>query len=637
MANVLLQIVRVVFTVVVLTTAVRGQQALNNVPPELVAHPDWIVYNGKIVSMDDSTLSNSLGNTYQAMAIRGDQVQFLGANDQILSYAGPQTRKLDLKGRTVVPGLIDTHNHLHNAAVSRWAQNNPEKIEAIARTFSVSGNTYEELTQGIELVIKEQMAHPLPGQWGIIVLPSGGTGTGLGVNYLADEEMNREKLDMLAPELPVFINAHPNELMNTAARDDFLNFYAVEPTDENEEKILNPQVGRILISERYFDRHMSELVDLIEEHLSHQVAGGFTTYSSHIVGLRFMPAFRMLDKQGRMPMRLAFSHRYCQQVEPDNAGCFLRLGDWAGMGSDYFWNVGLTLGGIDSGPPGFCTTMEGPERYKSMEICNIVPGNVYYDAIKTAIAARYRYAVNHDYGDKSLDQVLDIVDTVMEENPDITLDFIRSQRLSSDHCGFYPRKEQLPRLKRFGWILSCGAQYINRSEPWLEIYGKRYEDRIVPVKSPLEAGIMVVGELSRLDYADGTGPTAAAYLESLITRTNARGVVVAPDEAVDRNTVMKMITTWASYYVLREDRIGSLEPGKLADFVVLNKDWFTVPDAEFSTVEPLMVVLGGKVASLRQEYAPEAGMAAVGPQLDFTHKFTYDFGRALEESMGGIE
>jgi predicted amidohydrolase YtcJ len=425
--------------------------------------------------------------------------------------------------------------------------------------------------------------------------------------------------------------------MNTAARDDFLRYYAVEPTDENEEKILNPQVGRALISERYFDQHLSELADIIEDHLRHQVAGGFTTYSSHIVGLRFMPAFRILDEQGRMPMRLGFSHRYCQQVEPDNAGCFLRLGDWAGLGSKYFWNVGLTLGGIDSGPPGFCTTMEGPQKYKSQEICNIKPGNVYYDAIKTAIAARYRYVVNHDYGDKSLDQVLDIVDEVMKSNPDITLDFIRSKRMSSDHCGFYPRKEQLPRLKELGWILSCGAQYINRSEPWLEIYGSRYAERIVPVKSSLDAGVMVVGELSSLDYSGGEGPTAAAYLHQLINRTNARGKVVAPEQAVDRATVMKMITTWASIYLLREKEIGSLEPGKLADFVVFNKDWFTVPDREFPTVEPLMVVLGGKVASLRNEYANEAGMAAVGPQLKFTHKFEYDFGRALQPEAGGIE
>ena len=608
--------------------ALWGQQG--SVPPELIAYPETIIYNAKIVSMDDYSLSNSLGKTYEAMAVRDDKVQFLGTTADILRYEGPKTKKIDLKGRTVLPGWIDTHNHLHNQAVSQWAKENSAKIESIAKTFSVSGKTFEELSKGIELVVKEQMAHPQPGQWGIIILPGGGAGTNIGVEYLAKQGITREQLDKLAPKLPIYVNAHPASLWNTAARNDFLEFYAVEPTDENEERILNPQVDRQLISERYFRMHSSELVDLLEDHLKHQAAGGFTTYSSHIVGLGYMPAFRMMVEQGRMPMRFAFSHRYCQETNPDPAGCFLRLGDWQGLGDKYYWNVGMTLGGLDSGPPSFCSTMEGPKEYKSQEVCNIKPGNPYYNAIKTALRARYRYVVNHDYEDKEVDAVMDIMDEVMKENPDITLDFMRSQRISSDHCGFYPRKEQLPRMKKFNMMLSCGAQYINRSQPWLEIYGKKYADRIVPIKNIIDGGVIPTAELSAMDLGKGTGPTVAAYQTWMITRKDARGDIVAPEQAVDRATVMKMMTSWASLYVLKEKQIGALEAGKMADFVVLSKDWFTVPDAEFGTVIPLMTVLGGKTMVLREELAKELGMPAVGPQIKFAYKATYDFGRALK-------
>ncbi len=604
------------------------------VPPELISYPDLIVYNGKLVSMDDATLSNAVGKIYQAMAVRGDRIQFLGTNDEMLRYAGPKTRKIDLKGRTLLPGWIDTHNHLHNQAVSQWAKENSAKIESIARTFSVSGKTFDELSRGIELVVKEQMAHPKPGQWAIVILPGGGAGTDIGVDYLAKNGMTRDQLDKLAPKLPVFVNAHPMTLWNTAARDDFFEFYAVEPTDENEEKILNPQVDRQLISERYFREHQSELVDLLEDHLKHQAAGGFTTYSSHIVGLGYMPAFRQLVEQGRMPMRFGFSHRLCQETNPDPAGCFLRLGDWQGLGDKYYWNVGLTLGGLDSGPPSFCSTMEGPQQYKSQEVCNVHPGNVFYNAIKTALKARYRYVVNHDYADKEIDAVMDIMDEVMKENPDITLDEMRKLRVSADHCGFYPRKEQLPRLKKFGMYLSCGSQYINRSAPWLEIYGKKYADRIVPIKNIVDGGVIPVAELSAMDLGRGEGPTVAAYMTWMITRKNARGEIVAADQAVDRATVMKMMTVWASYYVLKEKEIGTLESGKLADFVVLSKDWFTVPEAEFGSVTPLMTVLGGKTMVLRQEFARELGTPAVGPQIKFAYKATYDFGRALKPASG---
>ena len=144
----------VILGVMLLGVSVRGQQGLNNVPPELVAYPDFIIFNGKIVTMDDASLNDSPGSTVEAMAVREDRIQFLGANDEILRYAGPQTRKIDLRGHTVVPGLINPHTHLHNHAVSRWVRNNQGKVEEIAKTFSVSGNTFEDGSKGVK-------THPL--------------------------------------------------------------------------------------------------------------------------------------------------------------------------------------------------------------------------------------------------------------------------------------------------------------------------------------------------------------------------------------------------------------------------------------------------------------------------------------------
>jgi predicted amidohydrolase YtcJ len=236
----------------------------------------------------------------------------------MLRLAGPQTRKIDLKGRMAAPGLIDTHQHLHDAAVEYWAEANPQEIEKVRKQFSVTGRTYDDITKGIELVVKEQMAHPEPGQWAWIELPVNGSGIGIGADYLINKVMSREQLDQLAPKLPVFVGAHPAFLWNSAARNDFLWLYEVEPTDENEQKAItiSTTIGRSLISDRYFDTHLGELADIIAEHLTYPPAGGFTTFSSHIVGLRKMPAYMKLVRENRMPMRFAFSHRFCQQVEP---------------------------------------------------------------------------------------------------------------------------------------------------------------------------------------------------------------------------------------------------------------------------------------------------------------------------------
>ncbi len=629
MKNLLRRASFAVFCIMLFSVGARGQQTVN-VPAELAAYPDLILHNGKIVTMDDASFNDSPGSIFEALAVRGDQIQFLGSSAELLRYAGPQTRTIDLKGRTVVPGLIDTHNHLHNGAVSRWVRDNMDIVEPIVKRFSVAGQTFGELTRGIELIIKENMSNPLPDQWAMIGIEGGATG--IGYPYLLQDQLTRDQLDEWAPVLPVLVQAGPGAwLLNTAARDDFLEYYSVPPTDANEETAITMATifGRGLIADRYFDTHLNELVDAIEDQLKHQAAGGFTTYSSHIVGLRMEPAFRVLVKEGRMPMRLAWAHRLCQHVEPDNAGCFLRTGDWSGMGNDYFWNVGLTLGGIDAGPPTICTTMDAPEKYKSQEKCIIQPGNAYYNAVQTAFRTRYRYVVNHLYGDKGLDYVMDIMEQVVEENPDITMDFMRSMRVTSDHCGLYPRPEQLPRMRRLGIILSCNPNFINRSTPWLDVYGWDKANRISPVGGMIKAGVMPTAEYEGLNYGSGGGITPTTFLSYFLHRTNARGQVVGADEAIDRVSAMKMTTVWASFYVLKEKELGTLETGKWADFTVFSKDYFTIPEEEIPTVIPLMTVLGGKTMSLREEFATELGVDPVGPQLNFEFERDYDFGAPL--------
>ena len=111
-----------------------------------------------------------------------------------------------------------------------------------------------------------------------------------------------------------------------------------------------------------------------------------------------------------------------------------------------------------------------------------------------------------------------------------------------------------------------------------------------------------------------------------ITRRNNRGDIVAPEEAIDRETVLKMITIYPAYYVMREEEIGSLEVGKLADFVVFNKDYLTVPVDDLPTVFPLMTVVGGKTVILREEFATELGEEPVGPQIDFVFEEEYNQG-----------
>ena len=88
-----------------------------------------------------------------------------------------------------------------------------------------------------------------------------------------------------------------------------------------------------------------------------------------------------------------------------------------------------------------------------------------------------------------------------------------------------------------------------------------------------------------------------------------------PDERVGRVTVMKMYTRWAAEYVMKENDLGSLEVGKMADFVVLDKDFFAIPIEQIPQIMPQMTVVGGRIAYLGSGYAGRLGMEPVGYQF----------------------
>ncbi len=92
-----------------------------------------------------------------------------------------------------------------------------------------------------------------------------------------------------------------------------------------------------------------------------------------------------------------------------------------------------------------------------------------------------------------------------------------------------------------------------------------------------------------------------------------------PDQKLDRVVVLKMWTTWAPKYMMKDD-IGTLEVGKLADFVVLDKDYFTIPLSELQQIVPQMTVVGGKIGYLGADFAKSLGMEPVGYQFPEGYK-----------------
>ena len=226
-------LIRMSAALLMLTSMALAQETVT-VPAAIAAYPDLILYNGKVVTMDDTSTGPSPGRIVQAVAIRQRQIQALGADALILSYAGPKTPKIDLKGRTVIPGIVDSHTHIHNNEVAYWVKQNPAAFETMARRFVVGGSTYEELKRGVELVLKERMGNAAPDQWAFILLPTNdakdpGSGTGVGVKFLQERGLTLSDLDKLSPNHPVFLQSHPGYMINSAGKKAIEKLYGFFP------------------------------------------------------------------------------------------------------------------------------------------------------------------------------------------------------------------------------------------------------------------------------------------------------------------------------------------------------------------------------------------------------------------------
>ncbi len=596
--------------------AAQGSDVVT-VPRDVVAYPSLVAYNGKIYTMDDTSVSTNPGTIVSAIAVRDRKVMMLGDDRKVLALAGPDTVKVDLKGRTVIPGIVDAHTHIHDAALTQWINKNPQEARKVVAAFNATGKTIEEVKKNIEVILKERLTGVEKGKWVFINLPQddSGSGTGVGTQLVFKRATNINELDTLAPDHPVLLSAHPAYMINTAAKKALKDIYGYEPGDEVDKTGWAAQgvyYRRGVIVDSAMNGRTEDLARINLDGLQRWSSMGVTTFSSHIMGFENFDAFAKLAREGRMPVRFAYTHFQGFLINPNAGNFYRRLGDMAGLGNDYLWSGGVGVGSVDSGIPSICTTLELPKEIKDTEVCRIAPGLSQRDGTYEAVAAGARVAVGHVYGDKAADQFMDILDEAMKKEPGITLEYVRSRRMTMDHCGLYPRPDQIPRIKNLGIMLSCGANMLDRTYPWLKVYGEDKAKWIAPIKSILTGGVKVVWEYEG-EPEDGLFGSMVPFM----TRKNDTGHLVAPEEAVDRVTVMKMATSWPSEFVLKEDVIGTLQKGKLADFVVLSKDYFSIPTEDIRTIIPLMTVLGGDVVFLRKELASELGTAPKGVQLKY--------------------
>ncbi|NNC77617.1 MAG: amidohydrolase family protein [Woeseiaceae bacterium] len=571
-----------------------------------LGYPDMIVHNAKIVTMDDASFNDSPGTIAEAMAVRGDKILRLGTNAAIRALAGPKTRVIDLQGRTVLPGVILTHEH-----PTDWAWTEPTGLNHVFPKGNehlivrfLKGDAATQLANW-ETELREAVKEAKPGQW--ILLSSDWGGNFEHMPELFPKflpPITRKRLDELAPDNPVRIkNSWVDGLVNTRALEVVTKVF---PDQKIEGRGNRGPTGRQLEPDVILHNKVDLNARLIKAQMELWAAHGITVYGSSPYTIGNLKALRVLDEQGQMPGRFAWSY-----TGPDLHYQTLRLvSALLGNGTDHLWNIGAH--GERSG--GTCTTLEASARVKAQENCTLEPGDDGRRVKEDIVRSGGRIGAMHSGGDKDIDHLLDIIEE-QSEKAGLTLEEVRARRHAFDHASGAPRPDQIPRIKNLGMMVSMINTVIweNRTgydaSYRLRNYGAEYIHMAVPRASVTKAGIMNTQEVDRalphfLFYNVWVG----------MTRYNSGvDLVLAPEEGTDLMTQLKALTIWGAYYVLREDRLGSLEPGKLADFIVLDRDVLSISRDDIPNVKVLMTVIGGETVHLLPAIASQIDAAPVGP------------------------
>ncbi len=581
-----------------------------DLPSEVLKYADIVFYNGSVITVDEKF------SIAQAIAVRDGRILKVGNSAEVLKLAGPKTRKIDLKGRSVIPGLIDSHSHAQATAADRYGKELTEIPGKFARMRISEAKNWASGKEDIRAIVRKAK----PGEWVV--------GSILRGTFLM--QLTKKELDEVSPHNPIVIYERPSVgVGNSLAIKEIVDLYGPDVAglvkDEKGEPtghVRKPLVG-LLAYEVFPGLPEKVLAGIYRKRLMDYPAVGITSISTSVEANAFS-AFNYLDQHEGMPIRLAYGLRNIARDNPQAAMYMKRVGIFTGHGTERLWMVGQDAGSADGGLGGkysaMCTTVPKllkltPRDYTRSEYgdCRITKGDVRWNAHMAVALSGGRITNTHVAGDKAHDTMLDMFEEIEQKLGEGT---IRERRMAFDHCVLI-RPDQIARAKKLGVSWSCHSGYAYRDASWLApLYGPEIvEEWLSPFKSLIDAGMPVAWHTSSEFVTDRFPPFK--HLQFMVTRVANDGKVYGAKQKLDRKTALRMMTMGSAYYMLREKVLGSLEAGKYADLVVIDKDFMKVPDDKLAEMQVLMTVVDGKPAYATAEFQKEIGWTGIS-----THKAT---------------
>jgi predicted amidohydrolase YtcJ len=533
--------------------------------------PDLILVNGTVHTVDDDHPRAT------AVAIHDGRFVAVGG-DEIRVLAGPSTRIEDLGGAAVVPGLIDAHNHLQ--ATGRM----------LHEVQLYDTRAIPEVVARVAMRVRETP----PGEWVV--------GRGWDESLLAEgRHPTRHDLDAVSPENPVVIHRVWNKLVcNSAAlraagidREtpdppaDVLYSGSFERDEGGEPTGLFRDRAKDLITDHIPEPTEEERVAAVAAACRAYNAVGLTSVAEPGLYPLEVRAFDRARREGKLTVRtdmlMAAWGFGAPESEQGLEERFASLGFGGGLGDDLLRLEGIKLM-IDGGM--------SDRTARMFDAYLDEPGNRGTWVVEPERLVRLIRWVHdlgwpmdiHTCGDEAQETVVRAFAAAQRENPKPWL----RHRV---HHAYFPTSAALQAMAVAGIPAVVSSPFLtNLGEGFVNSVGPERASRAMPMRTYLDAGVPLAGSSDSYitDYNPWVGMHAA------VNRTTATGRDLGKEtEALTTEEALRSYTLGGAYVTGREDRQGSITPGKLADLVVLDRDPLAISPDELDRVRPTATMLGG--------------------------------------------